>query len=294
METPYTKPLVEINSIIARGRSIADAITGADRLTGQADILAELAKAIKVAKPRTVDNVHKGVKMVARASKGLGGFGVSFWYRELYQAIAGLHTGKRKCELSNRARKEYLGSLLKAGQSKSPAAVLQRSLSVANNVAARLVLLDSYREPKGKLIQAGRLIQGVEEIEGLLSAVANQFVIVCDAYCSRRTLRVLERVGRGIPVTLLTMKITDGELPFSDALARVRQAGKVVKVAIFDGKPGFHDRFVLTAGRGWTIGTSLKDIGNRDTLIHEIDNHQEVSKMVDDYLSGSRGTIRWL
>jgi hypothetical protein len=57
-------------------------------------------------------------------------------------------------------------------------------------------------------------------------------------------------------------------------------------------RPGFHDRYIIAQNRGWMVGASIKDIGNRDTLIHQLDNKEEVEKMIDDYLNGFKGTLQ--
>ncbi len=31
-----------------------------------------------------------------------------------------------------------------------------------------------------------------------------------------------------------------------------------------------HDRYLISGGRCWSIGTSIKDLGNKDTVIKEI------------------------
>jgi hypothetical protein len=292
-ETPYTKAISDLSMLINEGRTHAKGLAGTKKFKGEVDIGAELAKLIGIAKPRTVDRVGSGIKKVADATAYITSVDVALWYRRVYDVVANLHTGGRKYELSERAKKSLLNSLAKAGQSKSLKTVLTKSLLVASSSVARLTLLDSAWKPRGRLIPAGRLIKGVEEVEHLLAHDCQGYVKLCDPYCSRRTLSILEAAPMALPITVLTMKVVD-EPEFNEALSRVRQSGRKLSVAVLVTKPGFHDRFIIAQGNGWTVGTSVKDIGNRDTLIHEIENRGEIEKMIDDYLCGSRGIARWM
>jgi len=293
LETPYSRPIQELNMLIEEGKRIAEGLAGAKKLKGQADVGAELAKLAGLAKPRTVDKVGSGIKKMADATTDFNAIAIALWFKRVHGVVGELHTGRRNCELSERGKKSVLRSLAKVGQSKSLKTILTQSLPITSTLVAKLTVLECAWKPKGKLIPAGRLIKGIEEIESLLTHDCHGYVKLCDAYCSRRTLSVLEAAPKALPLTVLTMNVSD-ENDFIEALSRVRQSGRKISVAVLMTKPGFHDRYVITQGLGWTIGTSIKDIGNRDTLIHEIENREEVEKMIDDYLGGSKGTLRRL
>jgi hypothetical protein len=292
-DTPYTKAIQDLNALIEEGRRIAEALAGAKKLKGQADVGAELAKLVGLAKPRTVDKVGSGIKKMADATTDFNAIAIALWFKRVHGVVGELHTGRRNCELSERGKKNVLRSLAKASQSKSLKTILTKSLPIASTLVAKLTVLECAWKPKGKLIPAGRLIKGIEEIESLLAHNCHGYVKLCDAYCSRRTLSVLEATPKALPLTVLTMNVSD-ENDFTEALSRARQSGRKMSVSVLMTKPGFHDRYIITQGLGWTIGTSVKDIGNRDTLIHEIENRDEVEKMIDDYLGGARGAIRGL
>ena len=290
-ETPYTRAIQDLNALIEESRRIAEGLAGAKKLKGQADVGAELAKLAGLAKPRTVDKVGSGIKKMADATTDFNAIAIALWFKRVYGVVGELHTGRRNCELSERGKKSVLKSLAKAGQSKSLKTILTKSLPIASTLVAKLTVLECAWKPKGKLIPAGRLIKGIEEIEDLLAHNCHGYVKLCDPYCSRRTLSILEAAPMALPITVLTMNVAD-ENEFIEALSRIRQSGRKMSVAVLLTKPGFHDRYIITQGLGWTVGTSIKDIGNRDTLIHEIEIRGEVEKMIDDYLSGSKGTLR--
>ena len=292
-ETPYTRTVQDLNALIEEGRRIAEGLAGAKKLKGQAEVGAELAKLVGLARPRTVDRIGSGIRKMADATTDANAIAIALWYRRVYDVIGGMHTGRRDCELSERGKKSVLRNLAKAGQSKSLKTILTKSLPIASTLVAKLTVLECAWKPKGKLIPAGRLIKGIEEIESLLAHNCHGYVKLCDSYCSRRTLSILEAAPMALPLTVLTMNVSD-ENDFTEALSRVRRSGRKMSVAVLMTKPGFHDRYLITQNRGWTVGTSIKDIGNRDTLIHEIENHEEVERMIDDYLNGAKGTLRRL
>jgi hypothetical protein len=168
-ETPYTNAIHDLNALIEEGKKIAEGLAGARKLKGQADIGAELAKLVGLAKPRTVDRIGSGIKKVADATADVNAVSIALWYKRLHDVVAGLHTGRRNCELSERAKKGFLKCLAEACQSKSLKTVLTRSLTVVSISVAKLTVFECAWKPRGKLIPAGRLIKGVEEIENLLA-----------------------------------------------------------------------------------------------------------------------------
>jgi len=291
LETPYSRPIQELNGLIDEGKRIAKGLAGAKKLKGQADVAAELAKLAGLARPRIVDKVGSGIKKMADATTDFNAIAIALWFKRVYGVVGELHTGRRNCELSEREKKSVLRSLAKAGQSKSLKMILTKSLPIASTLVAKLTVLECAWKPRGKLIPAARLIKGAEEIESILAHDCQGYVKLCDPYCSRRTLSILEATPKVLPIAVLTMKVDD-EKVFKDALDRIRQSGRKLSVAVLMTRPGFHDRYIIAQNRGWIVGASIKDIGNRDTLIHQLDNKEEVEKMIDDYLNGFKGTLQ--
>lgn len=289
-ETPYTGAIQNLNELILEGKKTAEDLASIRKLKGQVSIGVGVAEHINLAKPRTIAIIGDGIKRVADAEIDTTNARIASWYSRLHEVVAMLHTGRRSCELSGAAKRRILRSLENAGESAALKTTLMKSLTAASNLVVKLTIIESRWIPKGKLVPAGRLIRGVEEIESILSHNCQEYVILCDPYCSRRTLSILEATPREIPITVLTMRITDDE-SFKEGLERVRKSGRVIDVKISEARPGFHDRYVITHSHGWTVGTSIKDIGNRDTLIHELENRAEVENMIRNYLNGSHGEI---
>ena len=97
------------------------------------------------------------------------------------------------------------------------------------------------------------------------------FLWVMDTYVDVKTLDLLHEAPKGTSIRLLTCN-TGGV----DKENRFLRACKSLKVE----RPGFeirkcdskliHDRFILTKDKGWLVGSSLKDIGKKLTMITEM------------------------
>ena len=103
---------------------------------------------------------------------------------------------------------------------------------------------------------------------------ATGYVKICDTYVSIKTLDILYSIPKEIPIKLLT-KNTGGSKR-APAFLRASKAFKVehhnFEVRKSD---GLHDRFVLMANRGWSVGASLKDFGTKFSALTPL---QETAK----------------
>jgi hypothetical protein len=140
------------------------------------------------------------------------------------------------------------------------------------------------KKPKEVFITAGRRIKGESELERLLSNEVDTFLKICDPYVSKDTLKYLEVVPLDVPVQVLTTYITN-QSRFEDSLTVLRRKRRieVLRVGMDEGGTPIHDRYILTNGKGWIIGTSLKDIGKKDTTVSEIDSTRLFEERFDSY-----------
>lgn len=110
------------------------------------------------------------------------------------------------------------------------------------------------------------------------------YVKIIDPYVNEITLEFLLNISKGVPIKLLTAQ-TGGK----EKERRLKRACKRFKVErpqfeIRKCEPGLiHDRFILTQTQGWSIGSSLKDIGKKLSMITEISTQtkHEAEKMFD-------------
>jgi len=132
------------------------------------------------------------------------------------------------------------------------------------------------------VLPPGSPYRGLMELRKVLDS-ATGYVKICDTYVSIKTLDILYSIPKGIPIKLLT-KNTGGSKR-APAFLRACKAFKVEHHKFEVRKSdGIHDRFVLMANRGWSVGASLKDFGTKFsalTPLQETAKH-EAEKIFDD------------
>ena len=139
-------------------------------------------------------------------------------------------------------------------------------------------------ESKELLIHAGRRIKAESELEKLLSKETNDYLKICDPYVSKETLKYLEVLPGGVAVKILTTFI-DNSKRFKKSLDVLRRDREihVLQVSMPEGRTPLHDRYILTKGKGWIVGTSLKDIGKKDSTLLKIEDIHQFEERFDSY-----------
>lgn len=295
MNSPYSLPVAELENLLARGQSILERLGSTKKGRGYIGIGREAAEKWRLMKPRTIKKMARGLSDVADGAEVALEVETSRWMQELQAAIADLHTGQRKYELRKSRKKTILKEFGQVTKRKSTRSKVNAGVAFVVSVISDLRYLDLNWEPRGKLIPAGRLLRGKEELEEILKGLKGSYAMVCDPYCSSNTLTVLESIPSDLPLTILTVNIAD-ERKFIDAAIILKGKGRNIMVAVVPktsrDKP--HDRFIVTDSRGWQIGASIKDIGNKDTNIHELSNLSQIQAMFDRYISSSNNLVSWL
>lgn len=117
-----------------------------------------------------------------------------------------------------------------------------------------------------------------ETVDGILDLIALQasgFVKVVDPHASVASLdEVVPRLPTNIPIKFLTSNI-NAKADFAARLAELRAHGYHVEVLRVhrDGGPTgtpLHDRYVVTAGAGWYLGTSFNSLATNASLVAEV------------------------
>ncbi len=102
-------------------------------------------------------------------------------------------------------------------------------------------------------------------------------ILLCDSHVSTQTLFpfiVLKDKIKSLKI--LTANIYNKE-KFDDYIEKMKKESAIeVRVKI---NKKIHDRFIIFKENCWTIGSSIKDLGNKDTIIKEIN---EVMKSMKD------------
>ena len=128
------------------------------------------------------------------------------------------------------------------------------------------------------IIKNGQGFSGTKRFEEFLkNEINNEHVLLCDTYIDRKTLYVFSELENNIKsLKILTAKIHHRD-EFEDCRERMEKEFNVKIEVKANGK--IHDRFIIFGNKCWSIGRSIKHLGNKDTIISEV---SEVSHSLKD------------
>ncbi len=130
-------------------------------------------------------------------------------------------------------------------------------------------LLGQVDKSPVRVIKSGQNFTAIKLLEEfLLEEINSKDVMLCDPYVSSSTLFPLSILkGKVSSIKILTSNIQDGD-KFNDYLARMKkETGISIEVKL---SRKIHDRYLLSGDKCWSFGASIKDLGNKDTTIREI------------------------
>ncbi len=131
------------------------------------------------------------------------------------------------------------------------------------------------------VIKSGENFTAIKLFEEFLtSQFDGEEILLCDSHVSHSTLfpfSVLK--GRIKSLKLLTTNIYDHD-KFEDYKKKLsKELGIQIEVKV---NQKIHDRFIINGDKCWSIGSSIKDLGNKDATIREI---SEVASSMKDLFS---------
>lgn len=146
---------------------------------------------------------------------------------------------------------------------------------------------------KEVIVPPGKPFTGAMKLKEVLRSVQGYAKII-DPYVDETTLEFLINIPKGLPIKVLT-EYTGGkekERRFKRACQRFRTERLYLQVRKCKPKL-IHDRFILTQTQGWSIGSSIKDMGKRLSMIKEISSQtkREAEKVFDQIWSKSINLI---
>jgi hypothetical protein len=119
--------------------------------------------------------------------------------------------------------------------------------------------------PDVVFIQPEQALSGIRTVESMLQSLAGE-VKVCDPWIDGRTLDLLGVAVNATALRLMTTNITK-PAPFARDLKAFRQQHAVpIEVRIASQKV-LHDRYVIDQGGMLILGTSLNNIGAKQTFV---------------------------
>lgn len=123
-------------------------------------------------------------------------------------------------------------------------------------------------------VKEGEIQKGQKAINKILTVELDTYVKICDPYISLDTIKMLKTISSNIDILVLTEKIHE--------LSKVKkELNNFTNKIIIKKDKGLHDRFILTKGKGWVVGHSLKDFGTKDSYLTKMDLHTDAESNFD-------------
>lgn len=131
------------------------------------------------------------------------------------------------------------------------------------------------------IIKSGQNFSAITLFEEFLkNEVSNKDVLLCDSHISPDTLNPFSTLnGKIKSLKILTTNVYDRD-KFNNYKKKLSKELSV-SVEVKSNKK-IHDRFIIIGGNCWSIGASIKDLGNKDTIIKDVS--EVVSSMRDLFM----------
>ncbi|MHA1286546.1 MAG: hypothetical protein ACTSPB_03980 [Candidatus Thorarchaeota archaeon] len=214
------------------------------------------------------------------------------WLSGLRELVDSIHTGRRKGEITLFKKKSYLRSISKISDITSPKRRISNGIGLLTKIMTDISEAECKWKPRGKLIPSGRLLEGKEELTRILIDARNGPIQICDPWVSSKTLDILRNVPPKITINVVSVNVKDKD-KFLQNLEEIRNSGRKINIYILDRKGGSlpHDRYLILSQKGFMVGCSIDQIGKKDSMIHELDNPQEVEGLINEYINGDKGKV---
>lgn len=131
------------------------------------------------------------------------------------------------------------------------------------------------------IIKSGQNFTAIKLFEEfLLSEIKSHEILLCDSYISYSTLFPFSALkGKITLLKILTSNVYDSD-KFDEYKKKMgKEMGITIEVK---NSKKIHERFMICGDKCWSIGSSIKDLGNKDAVIREI---SEVTNSMKDLFS---------
>jgi hypothetical protein len=155
--------------------------------------------------------------------------------------------------------------------------------------------VQEYVRPETKISRSIRTLRGISNKPLIYNKeMTTGHIKIIDPYVNEETLDILLSVPKNLPLFLLTT-FTGGENKerrFVKLCKKFKAERSRFEIRKTDPKH-IHDRFILTKGKGWSIGTSLNSIGNKMSIITELlkNPRKEAEDIFEDLWTNSQKLI---
>lgn len=130
-------------------------------------------------------------------------------------------------------------------------------------------LLGQVAKTPVHVIKSGQSFTAMKLFEEFLKdEIKSEEILLCDSYISPATLFPFSTLeGRTRAIKILSTQVQDGD-KFKEYRKKMQgETGMVIEIRLSN---KIHDRYLISADKCWSIGASVKDLGNKDTTIREI------------------------
>lgn len=183
--------------------------------------------------------------------------------RQIYQLIGG--STENYLKMCEAARDKGYVNL----EANSPGKIYP-SLSSQNGADRVYELLGKFTQQDMRIIKAGEKYTAKGKFEAFVESIVlpSGKIMLVDSYVSPNTLIYLTSIfNKARELRILTYNVSD-EKKMVEEIKNFEAQGNL-KVELKKGRE-IHDRFIVSEKGIWTIGSSIKDLGNKDSIISEV------------------------
>jgi len=204
-------------------------------------------------------------------------FGIQFdsWLQGVKSFLSNVSIWKRDLKEPN--SQQLIKSFDRIYEYARPETKIRQALAILKGISNKPLIYNKdipqkppKEEVKEILLPPGSPYTGFRKMENLLKE-AKEYVKIIDPYVDEETLDTLLSVPKETSILLLTAFLggEDREKRFIKLCQRFRAERPKFNIGKCDPRL-IHDRFILTHGKGWSIGTSIKDVGKKLSIITEL------------------------
>jgi hypothetical protein len=183
---------------------------------------------------------------------------------------------------------ELIGKLDRAQEFLRVDTRIRRTITALRSIAGKQLIYNKdimiSQTVREIVIPPGEPFSGSLELKGILRSIQSYAKII-DPYVDETTLEFLFQIPENLPIKLLTEYTGGGEKERQFRRACQRFKTERPQYQVRKCEPSLiHDRFILTQTQGWNVGSSLKDIGKKMSMIKEISKQSknEAEKKFDE------------
>ena len=157
---------------------------------------------------------------------------------------------------------------------------------VESSVAGNNVITFTIEEGKFEdyvFIRAGQRQRARDVILDFFRNQLDLYVKICDNYVNVETIKLLSHVPPHIMILIISDNLKDKNKPVIQS-----EVSKLQNKVLMRKTDEQHDRFIITRGRGWSVGHSLKDLGSKNSHVQMMRTVTDAEQTFDDdWIDGS-------